>query len=140
MTAKRLFPILMPWLLIVVIGLLTAWLRYGFIEPPVLAHMCDDGNGSVSCQARSLIVLGFNTYSFGVIALIVTALAFVQKKPAIACLAAALGMFAIILYCYYAGAIALLIGCLRLVNLQKRSMPAPGDQNGYGNRQVKAQP
>jgi hypothetical protein len=126
MTAKRLFPTLMPWLLIAVVGLLTAWLRYDFIEPPALAHMCDDGNASASCSARTFIVLGFNSYGFGIAALIVTALAFVRKNLAIAWLAAGLGMFAIILYCYYAGAIALLIGCLRLVNLQKRSVPAPG--------------
>jgi hypothetical protein len=140
MTTKRLLLTVMPWFLLVAIGLLTAWLRYGFIEPPALAHLCDDGNTSTSCQVRTFIVLGFNTYGFGIAALIVTALAFVQKKPAIACLAAALGVFAIIMYCYDAGAIALLVGCLRLVNLQKRSVPAPGNQNGYGNSQVQTQP
>jgi hypothetical protein len=140
MTAKRLLPTLVPWLLIAAVGLLATWLRYGFIEPPALAHMCDDGNASISCSARNFIVLGFNSYGFGIAALIVTALALVRGKLAIAWLAAALGVFAVIMYCYYAGAIALLIGCLRLVNLQKRSMPAPGGQHGYGNGQVEAKP
>jgi hypothetical protein len=140
MTAKRLISLSWPWLLIVVIGLLSAWLRYGFIEPPVLAHMCDDGNKPSSCGVREFIVIGFNNYSFGIAALIATALALVMKKPAVALLAAALGMFAVIMYCYYAGALALLIGCLRLLRLQADRMPAPGDQYGYGNRQVKTQP
>ncbi|QAU24732.1 hypothetical protein EO087_12650 [Dyella sp. M7H15-1] len=140
MTTKRLFLTVMPWLLLVVIGLLTAWLRYGFIEPPALAHSCDDGNTSASCSMRTFIVLGFNTYSFGIAALVITALAFVRKNIAIAWLAAALGIFAIIMYCYYAGAMALLVGCLRWVNLQKFGMPTPGDQNRDSNRQVQAQP
>ena len=140
MTAKRLFLIVLPWLLIVVLGLLTAWLRYGFIEPPALAHLCDDGNASASCEVRAFIVFGFNSYGFGIAALLAAALALTLKKPAMAWLAAALGVFAVIMYCYYAGAVALLVGCLRLLNLQKHGMPAPGNQHGRGNRQVKSQP
>jgi hypothetical protein len=124
MTAKRL-SILLPWLLIVVIGLLTAWLRYGFIEPPVLAHLCDDGNKPASCGVRAFIVIGFNSYGFGVAALVATLLAMIMKKPIVAWLAAALGMFAVIMYCYYAGAVALLIGCLRLLRLQVSRVTAP---------------
>jgi hypothetical protein len=140
MTAKRLTFILLPWLLIVVIGLLTAWLRYGFIEPPALAHMCDDANKPASCSVRGLIVLGFNSYGFGVAALVVTALALIMKKPVVAWLAAALGMFAVIMYCYYAGAVALLIGCLRLLRLQVRRMATPRHPHRDGNRQVHTQP
>jgi hypothetical protein len=141
MTAKRLLCMTLPWFLIVVIGLLSAWLRYGFIEPPVLAHMCDDlTHRPASCGIRQFIVIGFNTYSFGIAALVVTLLALIMKKPAMAWLAAALGMFAVVMYCYYAGAVALLLGCLRLLRLQANRMPAPGHQHGHGNRQVKTQP
>jgi hypothetical protein len=142
MITKRLLPLILPWLLIVVVGLLSGWLRYGFIEPPALAHLCDEGlsNKPASCGFRTFVVLGFNSYGFGIAALIVTALALVLKKPAVAWLAAALGMFALILYCYYAGAIALLVGCLRLIRLQADCMPAPGHQHGHGNRQVETQP
>jgi hypothetical protein len=124
MTAKRL-SILLPWLLIVVIGLLTAWLRYGFIEPPALAHLCDDANKPASCGVRAFIVLGFNSYGFGVAALVATVLSLIMKKPIVAWLAAALGMFAVIMYCYYAGAVALLIGCLRLLRLQVSRVATP---------------
>jgi hypothetical protein len=138
MTIKRLLPLVLPWLLIVVVGLLSAWLRYGFIEPPTLAHLCDEGNANrpASCGAREFIVLGFNSYGFGYVALLATALAMVLKKPAVACLAAALGIFALTMYCYDAGAIALLVGCLRLVRLQADHVPAPGNQHRHGNRQV----
>jgi hypothetical protein len=131
MTANRLLNITWPWLLIVVIGLLSTWLRYGFIEPPALAHMCDDlAHQPSSCGIRQFIVIGFNTYSFGIAALVATVLALVMKNPAMAWLAAALGMFAVIMYCYNAGAIALLIGCLRLLRLQANRMPAPRHQHG----------
>jgi hypothetical protein len=125
MTIKRLSLTALPWLLIAVIGLLTAWLRYDFIEPPALAHLCDDAHQSASCSVRTFIVLGFNSYGFGIAALVSTALALVLKKISIAWLAAALGVFAVILYCYYAGAVALLIGCLRLLRLQINRMAAP---------------
>ncbi|GLQ49063.1 hypothetical protein ACFFJT_02485 [Dyella flava] len=141
MTAKQLLNVTWPWLLIVLIGLFSTWLRYGFIEPPALAHMCDDpAHGPSSCGIRRFIVLGFNSYSFGIAALVASALALIMKKPAMAWLAAALGLFAVIMYCYYAGAVALLIGCLRLLRLQANRMPAPGHQHGQANRQVKTQP
>ena len=141
MTPRRLISILLPWLLIAVIGLLAAWLRYGFIEQPVLAHMCDDINHSTaSCGVRTLIVLGFNSYSFGIAALVATVLALMLKKPLIAWLAAALGMFALIMYCYYAGAVALLIGCLHLLRLQVNHVAAPRHQHRNTDRQVQAKP
>jgi hypothetical protein len=140
MTTKRFISIALPWLLIVVIGLCSSWLRYGFIEPPTLAHMCDEGDVPAWCSLRQFIVIGFNNYSFGIAALVATALALIMKKPAIALLAAALGMFAVIMYCYYAGALALLIACLRLLRLQANRMPAPGNQHRQANRQVQGQP
>lgn len=137
---KRLVPIALPWLLIVVIGVLAAWLRYGFIEPPAFGHACEDGNAPGWCWARQLVVIGFNTYGYGIAAIVVTVLAMIGKKPWLAALAAALGMFALMLYCYYAGAVALLVGSLRLLRLQANRMPAPGNPNRHGNRQVQPQP
>ncbi|GAB2567999.1 hypothetical protein ISP15_16535 [Dyella jejuensis] len=140
MTAKRLTPLLMPWLLIVAVGVLAAWLRYGFIEPPALAHRCDDAGGPAWCGIRQLLVIGFNSYGFGFAALAATVLALILKRPAIACLAAVLGVFAVIMYCYDAGAVSLLIGSLRLLRLQANRMEAPRRQHGQGNRQVHGQP
>lgn len=141
MSARRFVPIALPWFLLVVAGLLSAWLRYGFIEPPGLAHLCEDGDGPAWCGVRSAIVIGFNSYGYGIAALVVTALALISKKPWLAWLAATLGVFALILYCYYAGAIALLIGGLRLIRLQANgSVATPGHPHRHGDRQVQTQP
>jgi hypothetical protein len=142
MTAKRTLRALLPWLMLVVIGLASAWLRYRFIEPAALAHMCDEGNAHIpaSCGFRHAVVIGFNTYSFGIAALVVTAAALVSKNRFIAWLAAALGLFAVIIYCYYAGAVALLIGCLRFVRLQVNGMPTPVDPYRHRDRNVQTQP
>lgn len=125
MTARRLIPILLPWLLLIAVGLLSAWLRYDFIEPPPLANRCGDGNVPAWCGLRQWLVWGFNSYSYGIAAIVATMLALYSKKAPIAWLSAALGLFAVTLYCYYAGAVALLIGCLRLLRLQARRMAAP---------------
>ena len=140
MTAKRLTSIFLPWFALVVVGLLAAWLRYGFIEPPTIGNLCEDSNAPTWCGVRQLIVFGFNNYSYGIAALIATLIALLSKKQAIAWLAAALGLFAVIMYCYYAGAVALLIGCLRLLRLQANRMAAPVDEHRQRDRQVQAQP
>ncbi|MFC3652497.1 hypothetical protein ACFONN_13150 [Dyella humi] len=140
MTARRFIPIAMPWLLIVMIGLLGAGLRYGLIESRTLADLCDDGSPPSWCSVRLAVVIGFSRYGYGVAAIIVTALAMIWSKPWLAGLAAALGVFALNLYCYDAGAIALLIGSLRLVRLQANRMAAPSHQDRHGNRQIQPQP
>jgi hypothetical protein len=140
MTVRRFFSIAMPWLLIVVIGLLAAGLRYGLIESRSLAHLCEDGSPPTWCSLRMAIVLGFSRYGYGIAAIIATVLAMILRKPWLASVAAALGMFALILYCYDAGAIALLVGSLRLLRLQANRMAAPGHPDRHGNRQVQPQP
>lgn len=141
MTARRFIPTALPWLFIVVIGLMAAWLRYGFIEPPALGHVCEDGTPPWWCGAREALVIGFNTYGYGIAALIVMVLSFVWKKTWLAALAAMLGVFALILYCYDAGAVALLIGCLRLLRLQvSRTMATPGDPHRHRDREIQTEP
>jgi hypothetical protein len=142
MTAKRTINTLLPWLLLVIVGLATTWLRYRFIEPASLAHLCDAGNANIpaSCGFRHTVVIGFNTYSFGIAALVVMATALVSKNGFIAWLAAALGVFAVIMYCYYAGALALLVSCLRFLRLQANGMSTPVDPQRHSNRDVQTQP
>lgn len=140
MTTRRFIPAAMPWLLILVLGLLAAWLRYGLIESRSLAHFCEDGNPPSWCNLRLAVVMGFSRYGYGIAAVMVTVLAMIWSKPWLAGFAAALGMFALILYCYDAGAIALLIGSLRLVRLQANRMAAPGHPDRHGNRQIQPQP
>lgn len=140
MTARRFISIALPWLALILVGLLAAWLRYGFIEAPALAHLCDDGNMPAWCGAHQLVVIGFNTYAYGIAAIIATVLAWIFKQTWLAGLATALGLFALVLYCYDAGAIALLLGSLRLVRLQANRMATPSHPDRHGNGQIQAQP
>jgi len=141
MTARRFIPIALPWLLMILVGLFAAWLRYGFIEAPALAHLCEDGNPPAWCGAHQLVVIGFNSYGYGIAAIIATVLALLANKPWLAAVATTLGIFALVMYCYDAGAIALLIGSLRLLRLQaNRTVVTPRHPHGRGDGQIHAQP
>lgn len=106
-----------PWLLLVGIGVLSAALRYGVVEPSAVVQLCESGHGPWWCSARQAIVLGFLGNGYGIAALMAAALSLLWKNPWAAWLAAALGTFALEMYCFEAGALALLIGCLRLLRL-----------------------
>ena len=136
---KSAFRLSLPWLLIVLAGIAAALVRYLFIEPANLAHLCEDSHGPAWCGIRQAIVIAFYSYGLGYAALAATVLALVWRHPVSACLAAMLGFIALVMYCYEAGALALLIGSLRLIRLQANGL-APADQNRQGNRHVQAQP
>ncbi|WP_266170958.1 hypothetical protein [Dyella subtropica] len=129
----------LPWLLLAIVGLLTAVIRYGVIEPSDMAHLCDGAaTNPVWCPWRQAVVLGFLNYGYGWAALVVAALALAWKHPFTAWLAAAVGLFALQMYCYEAGAFAVLVGCLRLLRLQAGTLP--GDEDGQGDNEVQTQP
>jgi hypothetical protein len=136
---KSAFRISLPWLLIVLAGVVAALVRYLFIEPANLAHLCDDNGGPPWCGIRQAIVIAFYSYGLGYAALAATALALLWKHPVSATVAAMLGFIALVMYCYEAGALALLIGSLRLIRLQANGL-VPADQDGQRNGQVQAQP
>lgn len=115
MSARRLLSLALPWLLVIVAGLLAAWLRYGLVQPPALAHQCGAGTGPAWCPLRTLAVKAFLSYAYGYAALAAAALALLWKRRFPAWLAAALGAFALVMYCPDAGALALLVGSLRLL-------------------------
>jgi len=129
----------LPWLLLALIAALAAWIRYGLIEPAAIGHLCEAAATAPAwCQGRQMLVLGFLSYGYGWAALAFAASALVWKHPASAWLAAAGGVLALQLYCFEAGAFALLVGCLRLIRLQADA--APADEDGNGDRQVQTQP
>jgi hypothetical protein len=74
-------------------------------------------------MARQWLVLGFLNNTYGIAALAAAALALALKQPWAAWLAAALGAFALEMYCFEPGALALLIGCLRLLRIQAQILP-----------------
>jgi len=131
-----------PWLLLLAVGFAAAGLRYGLIEPSTMERLCSSTHSPIWCRWRQLLVLGFLHDVYGGLALAAAAWALVGKQPWTACLAAALGAFALELYCFQAGALALLIGCLRLLRWQTQALPRlpPTGQHRQREQSVQSQP
>jgi hypothetical protein len=83
-------------------------------------------------------VLGFLHNVYGATALLTALFAMLSRRLAVAWLAAALGLFALVLYGFQSGAIALLIGSLRLLRLPAQA--PPGIQDRPGERDIQRQP
>ncbi|RAO74932.1 hypothetical protein CA260_18405 [Dyella jiangningensis] len=121
-------------------------LRYGLVESPDVARTCETGT-TFACNLRHATVEGFITGNvggvrigiYGWVALAAAALALWRNRVFTAWLAAATGLVAVVLYCFEPGALALLIGCLRLVRAQADGAP-PCDQRGAAQHEVGAQP
>jgi len=129
--------LLLPWLLIALVALAASALRFGVIEPPAMADLCGADGGPGWCAWRQWAVLAFLSYGYGYAALTAAFIALVARHPLAAWLAAALGMAALVLYCFEAGAFALLVGALRLLRAQAAAL-APGQQ--YRQREGEVQP
>jgi hypothetical protein len=128
----------LPWLLLLAVAMAAAWLRYGLIESSAIGQRCSAVGAPAWCQWRLLLVLGFLHNVYGFAALAAAALVLWRPRLWLAWLAAALGVFALELYCVETGALALLIGSLRLLRLQARA--APFDQHRHGQQQIHPQP
>ncbi|WP_266180578.1 hypothetical protein [Dyella humicola] len=143
---KRTLSLVLPWLLVLAAGGVAAALRYGLVESTEVARLCESSN-ALTCDVRHWTVMGFITGNifnwpigiYGWVAMAAAVLALVWNRPIAAWLAAATGLFALVLYCFVPGALALLIGSLRLVRLQSTAT-TPLDPYRGGERQVQAQP
>ncbi|MDQ0009646.1 hypothetical protein J2T07_001823 [Luteibacter jiangsuensis] len=113
----------LPWAVIVAVALVAGLLRYGFIEPSDMGHACDAKGGPWWCGPRTVIVQGFLNYGYGYAAVLAALVAVFWRNTFTAVLAASLGVIALQLYCYEGGALALLIGSLRLVRDQAGAAP-----------------
>ena len=134
--------IALPWLLLALVGVGAAALRYGLIESSAMGQLCGAADSPWWCTVRQWLVLGFLHDIYGIAALIAAVAALLRRSAGLAWLAAALGALALELYCFEAGALALLIGCLRLLRRQAtppRSAP-PAEQHRHGQQQVQPQP
>ncbi|MEO9080065.1 MAG: hypothetical protein ABI268_12250 [Rhodanobacter sp.] len=129
----------LPWLLLLAVGLCATALRFGLIESSAIGQFCS-GHNPWWCSVRTALVLGFLHNVYGVVALITAALALVSRRLALAWLAAALGVFAMQLYGVESGALAVLIGSLRLLRLQTDACGAPVEQDRQDQQQVQSQP
>jgi hypothetical protein len=121
----------LPWAVIVAVALVASLLRYGFIEPSDVGHACDGKGGPWWCGLRNVIVQGFLSYGYGYAAILAALVAVFWRNTFTAVLAASLGVIALQLYCYEGGALALLIGSLRLVRIQVGADPV-GDPAAAG--------
>jgi hypothetical protein len=137
----------LPWLLLLGAGLAAAGLRYDLIESTAMAELCGSGQALAWCDTRLWLILGFQHHAYdvslyGMAALAAAMLALWRKQVWIAWLAAALGVFALQLYCVEPGVLALLIGSLRLLRLQASGLMhlPPGEQHRQRDRQIQAQP
>lgn len=134
--------LVLPWLLLIVTGLIAAALRYGLIESRSVVAHCSTADPAVWCAVRQTLVQGFQHNVYGIVGLLFGAVALWRRSPWLAWLAAASGLWALQLYCFQAGALALLIGSLRLLRLQARArsrMP-PVQQHRQRDHQVQSQP
>jgi hypothetical protein len=137
--------LILPWLLLLAFGLVAAALRFHLIESTAIADQCGSGHDSPWCGTRQLLILGFQHHAYdvsvyGIAALMAAALALWSRQVWIAWLAAVLGVFALQLYCFEPGALALLIGCLRLLRLQSLPRMPPGEQDRQRDQQIQSQP
>ena len=130
----------LPWLLLLMVGIAVAAVRFELIESSAIGQLCSSAHAPWWCSVRTALVLAFLHHVYGVAALIGAALALISRRHALAWLAAALGIFALLLYGAEAGALALLIGSLRLLRLQAGACSTPVHQHGRGQQQVQAQP
>lgn len=128
----------LPWVLLLAVALGAAWLRYSLIESSAIGALCSASHAPSWCDWRQGLVLGFLHNVYGIVALIMVVPALLLKRAWLAWLAAAMGVFALQLYCVEPGALALLIGCLRLLRLQARSTPV--EQHRQRQQQVQSQP
>jgi hypothetical protein len=143
---KRTLTLVLPWLLLIALGSVPLLLRYGLVESPEVARVCETGK-TLACDLRHVTVMGFITGNigglrigiYGWVALAATVLALWRPRASTAWLAAATGLFAVVLYCFEPGALALLVGCLRLVRVQAGGA-APRDQRGATQQEIHAQP
>jgi hypothetical protein len=129
---KPIFRTALPWAVIVVAALVASAVRYGFIEPSHVAHACEASAAPWWCGPRNLIVQGFLNYGYGYAAVLAALLAVFWRHTFAAVLAVCLGVIALQLYCYEGGALALLVGTLRLVRLQSGENRFNGDPAAAG--------
>jgi hypothetical protein len=127
------------WLALLAAGLGATALRFGLIESSAIGQLCGSGHGPAWCSLREWLVLGFLHHVYAVLALAALVPAWWLRRPSLAWLAAALGAFAMQLYDAEAGALALLLGSLRLLRLLADAR-APGAPDRPRQQQVQRQP
>lgn len=108
-----------PWFAAAALMGAAALARYFLIQPPEVAHQCDQGAGPAWCIARQAIIMTYSGYGLGYASLAALALALWRPAVVTGALALACGGAALILYCYEPGAVAFAAGALVLARAQR---------------------
>lgn len=103
-----------PWALCFGVGLVALLARYLLIQPPEVAHQCDQEGGPWWCSLRAAIIMTYAGYGLGYAAGMLAAAAVVWRRTSLGCAALAVGSAALVLYCYEPGAVAMAVGALVL--------------------------
>jgi hypothetical protein len=131
--------IAMPWLALIVFWLAALWLRLGFISSTTVTQICEVGQPPAWCGVRQVLIFGFLYDVYGVAALLAAVMSLFARRVWPAWLAAALGALSLLLFCYETGALALLVGGLRLLRLQL-TPGTPVEQHRQRQGQIQTQP
>jgi hypothetical protein len=108
---------LLPWALAFVACALAALARTFLIQPPALAHACE-ATMAWWCVLRLWIIYTYAWHSIGQLALLLVVAALFVRQAWLAAAALAVGLCALVLYCYEPGAFAALSGALILLRRQ----------------------
>jgi hypothetical protein len=108
---------MLPWAVAIVLCALAALARTFLIQPPALAHACE-ATMAWWCVLRLYIIYTYAWHTIGQLAVLLAVAALFVRHVAVAAAALAVGLCALVLYCYEPGAFAALSGALILLRRQ----------------------
>lgn len=92
--------------------------RYGFVEPAEIAHLCDPGTGPWWCPARRVMIDAFYLQALGWASVAFALASLFSRAQWVAWSAVAFGVAGMTLWGWDLAAPGLLVGALRLARLQ----------------------
>lgn len=114
------------WVTVGVVFVLAFALRYAWIEPAHLGHLCNSDAGPWWCVPRQALIEAFMHNALGYAAVIAAVPAVLLRARRLALVAACLGAAGLVLYCHDWSAVGFTLGVLTLV----RTVSAPADKLG----------
>ncbi len=123
---------LLPWAVAIVACALAVLARTFFIQPAALAHACE-ARMAWWCVLRLWIIYTYAWHTIGQVAVLLVIAALFVRHVWLAAAALAVGLCALVLYCYEPGAFAALSGALILLRRQissRSTVVAPLQQAG----------
>lgn len=108
---------MLPWSVAILLCALAALARTFLIQPPLLAHACE-ATMAWWCVLRLGIIYTYAWHTIGQLAVLLAIAALFLRYIWLAAAALAIGLCALVLYCYEPGAFAAIAGALLLLRRQ----------------------